>query len=150
MPVKSMVSLQNFRHRVVLATSYTESADADDPTSTDIVLTREFVQEIYASITPVKGTFYLNGFALQENRNAFSHYICIRYNRNIDITGYAWIYEKRPSGKRWYKVLSVQEQGEKERYWQIQVRLQQKSDIAGDPAEHKDGDFLALPEGVKL
>jgi hypothetical protein len=148
--LKTMTNLGSFRHRVVLATSYTESDDKSNPESVNIVLTRTGVKSMAASITPVKGSFYLNGFALQENRDAFSHYICIRYNRDIDITGAAWIYEERPSGKRWYKVLSVQEQGERERYWQIQVRLQQKSDLATEPAQpNKDG-YLALPSGVKL
>lgn len=152
MPTKNMTSLQNFRHRVVLTHGQTEGVDVDDKSSANIVLTRTAIQGVYASINPVKGTFFLNGFALEENRNAASHYICIRYNRDIDITGFAWLYEKRPSGRRWYKVLSVQEQGERERYWQIQVRLQQKSDIATEPAAPKQmrDDLLALPDGVTL
>lgn len=153
MPTKNMTSLNNFRHRVVLAHGVTEPVDVDDLSSANIVLSRTAVQKVWASITPTKGTFFLNGFAMEENRNAASHYICIRYNRDIDITGFAWLYERRPSGKRWYKVLSVQERDERQRYWQIQVRLQQKSDVAVEPAEAQDGvdsDFLALPKGAKL
>jgi hypothetical protein len=152
MPTKNMTSLNNFRHRVVLARGQTDTVDVDDPTSANIVLTRTAVQRVYASITPTKGQFFLNGFALEENRNAASHYICIRYNSSIDITGFAWLYEERPSGRRWYKVLSVQEQSERERFWQIQVRLQQKSDLATEPAAPAlmKNDYLDLPDGVKL
>lgn len=150
MPKQNITSLNNFRHRVVLATSYTELA-SDDISNTDIVLARKEIQSVFASITPVKGSFYIGGFAMQENRNAFSHYIAIRYNPNLDITGFAWLYEDRPSGKRWYKVLSVEEMGEKERFWIIQVRLQQKSDLANPPGEEKKQDgFVALPDGARL
>lgn len=152
MPSRNMTSLNNFRHRVVLAHGQTEGVDVDDPSSANIVLKRTAVQSVFASITPVRGSFFLNGFALEENRNSPSHYICIRYNRDIDISGFAWLYEDRPSGRRWYKVIFVQEQNERERYWQLQVRLQQKSDIATEPAAPTlmKQDFLALPDGVKL
>lgn len=151
MPKQNMTSLNNFRHRVVLATSYTESDGVNDGESANIVLTRKEVKNIIASITPTKGTFFLNGFALQENRNAASHYICIRFNRDIDITGFAWVYEDRPSGRRWYKILSVEEMAEKQRFWMLQSRLQQKSDLATQPATEKpSSDFLALPNGVEL
>lgn len=144
MPIKNMTSLLNFRHRVVLATSYTESPTPD---STDIVLVREAKGEIWASINPTKGTFFVNGQAMQENRNAASHYIVIRYNRDIDITGYGWIYEKRPSGMRWYKITSVEEMGERQRYWQLQVRLTQKGETVNPPGETK---YAELPEGARL
>lgn len=151
MPKQNITSLNNFRHRVVLATSNTELASSEDETNTDIVLVRKEIKSVCASITPVKGTFYIGGFAMQENRNAFSHYIAIRYNRGLDITGFAWIYEDRPSGKRWYKVLAVEEMGERARYWSIQVRLQEKSDLANPPGEEKGSDgFAALPDGVRL
>lgn len=150
MPTKNMTSLNNFRHRVVLAHGRTESDGLNDSQSANVVLTRTGVRSVAASITPIKGSFFLNGFALQENRNAASHYVCIRYNRDIDITGFAWLFEDRPSGKRWFKVLDVQEQGERQRFWQLQCRLQQQSDIASEPAEPKDEEFLELPKGVRL
>lgn len=156
MPKQNITSLNNFRHRVVLATSNTELA-SEDETNTDIVLVRTEVTSRFASITPVKGSFYLNGFAMQENRNAFSHYIALRYDRELDITGFGWIYEIRPSGKRWYKILAVEEMGERERYWCIQVRLQQKSVLANPPGseertkeESKNDGFIALPDGARL
>lgn len=149
MPTKNMTSLQNFRHRVILAHGVTNPIDVEDTTTANIVLTRTAVKAVWASITPTKGTFFLNGFAMEENRNAASHYICIRYNRDIDITGFAWIFEDRPSGRRWYKVTSVQEQNERERYWQIQVRLTQKSEFAPEPQKKKDN-FAKLPDGAKL
>lgn len=152
MPKQNTTSLNNFRHRVVLASGQTEGVDVDDPSSANIVLKRTAVQSVFASITPVRGSFFLNGFALEENRNNPSHYINIRYNRDIDITGFAWLYEDRPSGRRWYKILLVQEKDERERFWVLQVRLQQKSDLATEPAAPQlmKDDFLALPDGVKL
>jgi hypothetical protein len=144
MSKQNMTSLLNFRHRIVLSRSYTESPT---PESTDIVIVREAIKEVWASVTPVKGSFYVNGQAMQENRNAFSHYIVIRYNRDMDITGYAWIYETRPSGKRWYKVLAVEEMGERERFWQIQARLTQKSDLVNPPGNIRHAE---LPQGAQL
>lgn len=147
MPSKNMTSLNNFRHRVTLTHGQTE-ADDDTP---NIVLRRTGVRNVAASITPIKGSFFLNGFALQENRNVASHYVVIRYNRDVDITGFAWLFEDRPSGKRWYKVLEVQEMGERERFWQMCCRLQQKSDVASEPSKPKEDDgVLQLPSDVRL
>lgn len=144
MPKQNTTSLFNFKHRVVLAHSYTE---APEEGSTDIVLIRKAKKEVWASITPVKGNFYLNGFAMNENRNAFSHYIVIRFNREMDVTGYGWIYEERKSGRRWYKVTAVEEMGEKERFWQIQCRMTQKSELANPPGDER---LVELPQGARL
>ncbi len=148
--IKSPTALSKFKHRVVLASSYTEGQEKDNPASADIILKRTIVKEVSAAISPIKGSFYLNGFAMEENRNLPSHSIYIRYNRDIDITGFAWVYEERPSGRRWYKVLTVQEVEEQQRFWQFKVRLQQKSEAAVEPVKEKKDDFLQLPKGARL
>lgn len=140
----NMTNLARFRHRIVLATSFVASVN-----ETDIVLVREQVKEVWASITPVRGEFFINGIAQKENRNSYSHDIVIRYNSSMDISGYAWIYEDRPSGKRWYKVTSVQEIDERGRFWCIQARLVQKSDEAQIPSQNIE-DFAKLPAGAVL
>lgn len=139
-----MTSLSNFKHRVTLSSSRTEPFG-----KSDVILVREGIQTVYASITPVRGEFYINGIAQQESRNAYSHYIVIRYNRNMDISGYAWLYEDRPSGKRWYKVISVQEINERERFWQISARLVQKSEIVAEPTK-TILEAAKLPDGASL
>lgn len=141
MPMKSMTTLGNFRHKVTLSSSYTEGENA-----IDLVLVRTAVKEVWASITPVRGAFYINGIATEESRNSYSHYIVIRYNRDMDISGYAWIYEDRPSGKRWYKVISVQELGERQRFWQITTRLVQKAEDVAEPIIGS----VNLPHGARL
>lgn len=145
MATANLTALRNFKHRVELTTSYTASVN-----DVDIVLVREKRKTVLASITPVRGEFYLNGIAQQENRNAYSHYIIIRFNRDMDITGYAWIYEERPSGNRWYKVISVEELGEKQRYWQICCRLVQKAEDADVPSEKHISEYDKLPVGAVL
>lgn len=144
MSKSNMSNLGKFTHRVVLAKSFVAPIN-----ETDLVLVKEKITEVWASIVPVRGEFFLNGIAQQEHRNAYSHYIVIRYNRNMDITGYAWLYEKRPSGNRWYKVTAVQEIEEKQRFWQIQARLVQKSEFAQQPSESNDT-IASLPAGASL
>lgn len=146
---RKMTALKNFRHRVTLASGYTEATKDE----TDIVLVRGERNTVYASICPVRGEFYINGIATQESRNSYSHNVVIRYNRNIDITGYGWLYETRPSGNRWYKIISVQEIEERERFWQISARLVQKSEDALPPSKEASKVFVEvgkLPEGASL
>lgn len=145
MAKQTNTSLGRFKHRVTLATAKIEQADD----GANIVLSRRAIGEVWASIAPVRGSYFLGTFAMMEGRENPSHWIVIRYNRDIDITGYGWLFERRPSGKRWYKIVLVQEVEEEGRFWVIQARLEQKSDTAPEPTKPAHG-FLRLPDGVKL
>ena len=146
MAKQTNTSLGRFVHRVQLTTSKIELASDQE----NIVLARHSVGEVWASITPVRGSYFLGTFAMMEGRENPSHWIVIRYNRDIDITGYGWLFERRPSGLRWYKIVLVQELNEDGRFWIIQARLEQKSDVAPEPTKKPDYGFQKLPDGVKL
>lgn len=134
-------SISSFYHRVALASANDDSANGQ------LIVSKTGVITVWANIEPVRGAAYVNGIAIRENLDNYSHNIIIRFIQTLDISAYAWLYEERPSGRRWYKVLSVEEVGERQRFWKMQCRLQQKSVNAVAP---KTSATYSLPVGAIL
>lgn len=97
-----------------------------------IDIVRKEVFECWADIYAVRGTFKSRqGYVIRDpnNEEYRSHVITIRDRRDIDFTGYAWIYEKRmKSQPRWYKILSVADIDETGIWLEFEVRLVEQSD----------------------
>lgn len=144
--MKTIVRISDLKHRVTLCSARDETAN-----SVEILLKRVGVFNAWAAIAPVRGQFFAGGYAEKESRENYSHNVWIRFRPGIDITAWAWVYEHRPSGARWYKVLSVEEVKESGRFWRMQCRLSQKGDDVVEPASGAGAfDYSPLPDGVRF
>lgn len=144
--MKTVIGISDLRHRVTLCSAKDETVN-----NVDIMLKRVGVFDAWASIQPVRGQFFAGGYAEKESRDHYSHHVWIRFRSDLDITAWAWVYESRPTGARWYKVLAVEEIDENGRFWRMQCRLSQKSEDAVKPASGAGAfDTLPLPEGVRI
>ena len=154
MPIKSgNGSLISLAHRVVLCSM--QDVVEKDGTMT---LAREKVSERWAAIIQKKGSFFTReGRAVEpgkDPRSQRTHIITIRFDASIEISGAAWIYERRlKSAPRWYKVLDVSDDAGQ--WYNFDARLVERNDTASPPVAQSDAGLSALgaqplPEGVKL
>lgn len=150
--MKRAVGIKDLSHRITLCSARDETIN-----SVEILLKRVGIFEAWAAIAPVRGQFFAGGFSVKEGREHYSHNIWIRFRPDMDITAWAWIFEPRPSGARWYKVLAVEERDEAGRWWVMQCRLSQKGDDVVMPAKQDNAhpakspfDCAPLPDGVRL
>lgn len=135
------MKIGSLKHRVVLCSAYDEAV-----TETKVLLMRQRVVESWAGIIPVHGTFLLNGYAVREARESPSHYIRLRWGPDLDISGYAWVFEQRwRSGARWFKILDVTEDDEAARFWRLDARLVERGGEADRPQVRAPGDGIFAP-----
>ena len=138
-----MRRVAEYRHKVTLCRA------RDQVVGQDIFVARDEIFTANASIVAVRGSYFLNGFAVDEGRNLYSHNVFLRVDPKYDITGSAWVFERRvKTPSRWYKVLSVQDSKEDGYEWRLLCRLVQKSDDIA-PTQLEDR-IHRLPEGIRL
>lgn len=152
-----VLRLADFGHRVQVCTM--EDVRVSNDTMS---LIRKDVYKCWARIEPVRQTMFTRkGFAAQDPIDERTHEIYIRYNRNIDFTSSAWMFEaRRKSPPRWYKLLRYVVFREEAEYIQFDAKLVEQSDMAVRPLTHeqqrqeaekkKFTDAAPLPQGVKL
>lgn len=119
----------DFKHRCALCSAHDVNVD-----EIKVLLVRQKVIEFWGRIDPVRGSFMMSGHAERESRDNHSCLIWMRWAPSVDISGYAWVFEERKrSGCRWYKVLSVREENDASRFWRIEARLEERSGDAVRP-----------------
>lgn len=115
---------------------------------------RKDVATVWGSIeAKASSTFSRHGAAMKDSRNKQTHIIMVRYNWDMNISAYAWLFEeRRKSSPRWFKVLSAKEtEGKGSQMLMLNCRLVERADDVALPEEDKPFNLATgLPEGVKL
>lgn len=138
--------IAKLRHKINLC------SQKDVVVGSEIKLIREDILATWAMIEVKKGSMFVNGAAVRDNRNARTHCIYIRYRSDLEITGYAWIYEERHlSPPRWFKILTVQEtESGGSPLYEFDCRIVERGDDLAEPVEEGSGPAVGLPHGVNL
>lgn len=138
-------TIADFKHRIRLCTMSDVVIN-----ETEISLNREMRTHCWAKIEESRGSAFASGVVVGESREKESHKITVRYNADLLVSVYAWVYEeRRKSPPRWYKVLSVRDVGENGEFTEFSCRLVEKNDLAPKPS-NVIGDAVSLPQGVRL
>lgn len=128
-----MMRIAGLDHRISLCTMHDVVEEVAG--SGVMSLRREAIAEQWAQIVAKAGSFFTReGQAIEpgrETRQVRTHQIVMRYRADLNVSGSAWVYERRrKSSPRWYKVLGVSDNG---LYFTLDVRLVERSDLAPTP-----------------
>lgn len=141
--------IADYTHRIVLCSGYDEIAGA-----AQVFQSKYAIAEVWACIKEVRTTFHVGsrGTDVEEGKDRYSHNITIRWRPDLNITGHAWVYEKRvKTGGRWWKVIGIKETDESQLEFVLQARLAEKSDFVAAPtAPAPTSGATPLPAGVRL
>lgn len=140
-----MRAIADRSHRVTICSGQDVVNEAGE-----LRLTRVGAWDCWASIVARRpSAFSAAGYAIKEPRESASHEIAIRYRTDKLISAGAWVYEaRRKSAPRWFKVLSIRQEGEE---LILSCRLIERSDEALAPVESAAAlGPAALPPGVRL
>lgn len=132
----SSKGIAKLKYRVTLC------AQKDTFTQEGVLMKRAGIMPTWAYIEAKQGSsFSLFGAAVGDPQSVKTHIIGLRYRSDLDISNLAWIYEdRRKSGPRWYKVLSVAEKEYRSELWTVlDCRLVEKGNLAAEPASIRDG-----------
>lgn len=134
--------ISHLRHRVQLCSQKDIVEDGN------FFLVREGVLETWAEITEKKTQVFSPGGEAIDERDKRSHIIRIRYRHDLEISVYAWIFERRmKSSPRWFKILKVsQTEDSGSPFYIFDVRLVERSDTSVEPIDQ--GPAKDLPDGV--
>ncbi len=132
------------KHRVAICSAHDVAL-----TTTQVILERQKAFETWARIEPMRGQAWMKNISLDDNRENHSHMIWIRWAPSFDISTYAWVFEQRAaSGGRWWHVLSVREENDRARWWQLLCRLVEKGDTR-QPDEPKPAPASLGPRPIR-
>lgn len=140
--------LKKFKHRLVVCSQDDVVVDAGE-----MSLSRKGVYEGWAAITPRRSsTWSEQGNAVMDPANLRSHIIIMRYRADVDITSFAWLYEKQlKSPPRWFKILTVVDENENSEYFKFECHLVEKGEDNIVTPEGRKMDIASpLPHGVSL
>lgn len=143
--------IADFRHRVAICTMQ----DVVESNGM-MALSRKDVYHCWAYIDHVRlSAFAKGGFSVKDLIDERTHSIVIRYNRTIDYTTSAWIYEERlQSGPRWFKLLRHVVSNEDGEYLICDAKLVERGDEVRKPVDTDKfatvGGAIPLPAGVSL
>lgn len=145
-----IIRITDLKHWVVLCAQHDIVMQADGT----MVLAREGIAGMWAMIVPKRGsTFSREGYVVQDpgggKREIRSHIVTIRQRADLDITAFAWVYErKRQSPSRWFKLLGTMDTHEDGRFTSLDVVMLERGDTQS-PVARVESDS-PLPPGDNL
>lgn len=141
--------MRELKHRVSICSAKDVVVNASEMT-----IKRDAAFDAWAKIEAKAGAqFSVSGFAIQQDRNARTHKIYIKYRRDVEIGSAAWIYEPRlSSSPRWFKIIKVTDMHECGETWCFDCRLVERGDQVETPqsVDAPITNHSPLPAGVKL